>query len=124
MAISPVSRLVRQIGPLFRFATVVAFGQYAIGLALTMWLLWKAKGATGPAAVPWLVFCSPPYDFFVDRTDQVLELLGTLLSGAPAESLFVVESDGRFDCGLLVDPESWDVRRYPPAVVAIYVKPR
>jgi hypothetical protein len=33
--------------------------------------------------------------------------------------VFVVESDKGFDTGLLPRLESWDVRQYPPAVVAI-----
>ncbi|MEN6496060.1 MAG: SAM-dependent methyltransferase, partial [Thermoguttaceae bacterium] len=73
---------------------------------------------------PWLVFCSPPYAFYVERRDELLELLRTLLEAAPADSLFVVESDDRFDFGLLPEPSAWDVRRYPPAVVGIYEKAR
>jgi 16S rRNA (guanine966-N2)-methyltransferase len=84
-----------------------------------VWLRRRPK--LPPAA--WLVFCSPPYDFYVDRAGGMLELLGTLLKSAPAESLFVVECDERFDLGLLPDREAWDVRAYPPAVVGIYHKP-
>ena len=74
-------------------------------------------------ATPWLVFSSPPYDFYVDRAGEMLDLVGGLIDSAPAESVFVVESDGRFDPAELPDPGAWDVRRYPPAVVAIYRKP-
>jgi len=35
----------------------------------------------------------------------------------------VVEADGRFDTGRLPEAEAWDVRSYPPAVVAVYRKP-
>ena len=80
----------------------------------------RRRPELGPAA--WAVFCSPPYDFYVRRTDEMLELIGGLMEWAPAESIFVVESDGRFEFGLLPEPESWDVRCYPPAVVGIYVK--
>ena len=41
----------------------------------------------------WLVFCSPPYDFYVDRREEMLELIGGVLAAAPPESLFVVECD-------------------------------
>ena len=74
-------------------------------------------------ATPWLVFSSPPYDFYVDRAGQMLDLVGGLIERAPAESVFVVESDGRFDPVRLPEPGAWDVRSYPPAVVAIYRKP-
>jgi 16S rRNA (guanine966-N2)-methyltransferase len=83
---------------------------------------WKRRPDLG--STPWLVFCSPPYLFFVERRDELLELLRTLLEAAPADSLFVVESDDRFDFGLLPEPSAWDVRRYPPAVVGIYEKAR
>ncbi len=75
-----------------------------------------------PAGVPWLVFCSPPYDFYVQRAGEMLELLAGLIASAPPGSVFVVEADGRFDLGLLPDPAAWDVRPYPPAVVGLLRK--
>jgi 16S rRNA (guanine966-N2)-methyltransferase len=81
----------------------------------------KRRPALGPA--PWAVFCSPPYDFYVERTDEMLQLIGGLMQSAPAGSIFLVESDGRFDFGLLPEAEAWDLRSYPPAVVGIYVRP-
>jgi len=71
---------------------------------------------------PWVVFCSPPYDFYADRTDEMLELIGGLVRSSPAESLFAVEADERFDFALLCDAGQWGVRSYPPAVVGIYHK--
>jgi len=73
---------------------------------------------------PWLVFCSPPYDFYVERTDAMLELLTRLIEAAPNGSLFAVESDRRFDWDLLQGADLWDVRTYAPAVVGIYEKER
>jgi 16S rRNA (guanine966-N2)-methyltransferase len=75
--------------------------------------------APAPADTPWAVFCSPPYDFYVQRTEEMLELIGGLIQAAPAGSAFVVEADERFDFGRLPDPQAWDVRSYPPAVVGI-----
>lgn len=73
---------------------------------------------------PWIVFCSPPYSFFIDREKDILELLNTLLEHAPAGSIFLVESDERFDFDLLPGGAQkekhgpgWDVRRYSPAYV-------
>jgi len=71
---------------------------------------------------PWIVFCSPPYDFYVDRERAMLGLLDGLIASAPTGSVFVVECDDRFDFGLLPEAESWRIRRYPPAVVGIYAK--
>lgn len=75
---------------------------------------------------PWLVFVSPPYSFFVERTDQMLAMIEALTHAAPPDSLIVVEADERFDFGLLpggVRPDrnspGWDVREYAPAVVGV-----
>ncbi len=71
--------------------------------------------------VPWLVFCSPPYDFFVDRQNDVLDLIRTLRERAPSGSIFVVESDDRFDFGLLeVEIPPKKRRSYAPAEVGIF----
>jgi 16S rRNA (guanine966-N2)-methyltransferase len=77
------------------------------------------------AALPWLVFCSPPYDFFVDRQAEMLALITSVMQAAPNESIVVVESDERFDPTLLpagAAGEAWDVRPYPPAVVGVWQK--
>ncbi|HWB10143.1 MAG TPA: RsmD family RNA methyltransferase [Pirellulales bacterium] len=68
---------------------------------------------------PWLVFCSPPYELFVSRRDDVLHLLQQLWQAAPRGSAFVVEADDRFDFSLLPQPERWLARSYPPAHVAL-----
>ena len=52
----------------------------------------------------------------------MLELIAGLIQSAPAGSVFVVEADARFDFQTLPDPQAWDVRSYPPAVVGIYRK--
>ena len=83
--------------------------------------IWQKRDPSlGPT--PCVVFCSPPYDFFVDRTEAMLGLIGGLMRAAPDKSIFVVESDGRFDFELLPDPDAWDVRTYAPAVVGIHTK--
>ena len=71
---------------------------------------------------PWIVFASPPYAFYVDRLADMLTLIGRILEAAPPKSGFVVESDDRFDFGLLPNPAAWDLRSYPPAQVGIYFK--
>lgn len=83
--------------------------------------VWFRRGLAG-GVKPWAVFCSPPYDFYIDRADDMLELLAGLMREAPAESIFVVEADARFNFQTLPDPAAWDVRPYPPAVVGIFRK--
>ena len=70
----------------------------------------------------WIVFCCPPYSLYVDRPDDVLEMLSGLIEIAPAESLFVVESDVRFDQSILPHPDAWAIRKYSPAVLAVLRK--
>lgn len=72
-----------------------------------------------PASVPWVVFCSPPYEFYVSRCREMRDLTKTLISLAPEGSLFVAESDLRFDFEQFSDLGAWDVRDYPPARVGL-----
>jgi 16S rRNA (guanine966-N2)-methyltransferase len=86
-------------------------------------LLWAKKLPTAPAPLPvdapWLVFISPPWEFFQSRPADVLALLAALEQAAPAGSTFVVEADTAFDTGLLPDAEAWDIRPIPPAVLCL-----
>ena len=71
---------------------------------------------------PWVVLCCPPYRFYIDRWDELQTLIGSLFDAAPQQSVFVVESDDRFDPQQLPDASAWEVRQYAPARVAIYKK--
>ena len=71
---------------------------------------------------PWLVFCSPPYEFYVARKDDVLKLVYHLIEASPRNSLFAVEADERFDFHELPQPDEWDIRPYPPAILGIWEK--
>jgi 16S rRNA (guanine966-N2)-methyltransferase len=84
--------------------------------------LWRKMKKDWSPDKPWIVFCSPPYIFYVDRRDEMMELIAGLMRQAPMESVFVVEADERFDFQTLPDSQAWDVRTYPPAVVGIYRK--
>lgn len=72
-----------------------------------------------PKTAPWLVFCSPPYAFYVERKAEIVAMLQTLLTQAPQGSTFVVESDERFDRAALPDAAAWEKRVYPPAVLSL-----
>src|SRR5262245_2877990 len=82
---------------------------------------WKKLGEL-PVDRAWLVFCSPPYEFYMARRDDLLRLIERFHSAAPEGSLFAVEADERFDFGLLPESEQWDVRKYLPAVVGVMEK--
>ena len=82
---------------------------------------WVRKFIKEPAnhpSTPWMVFCCPPYDFFVDRTEELMTMLESLIALAPAESIFVVESDRRFEHTQLPLADEWVIREYSPAVIA------
>ena len=99
-------------------------------LLMTSAFLWGIRdlpNLESNAEKPWLVFCSPPYSFFVDRQDEMLALINALLKHAPPGSIFLVEADDRFDFDLLPGGArkekkgpGWDVRRYYPAVVGVW----
>ena len=72
-----------------------------------------------PSQQPLVVFCCPPYDFYVERQSEMLDLIGAFAIRAPAASTLVVECDDRFDVAHLPESIAWDVRRYPPATLAI-----
>ncbi len=78
-----------------------------------------APFATDPLDRPWVVFCSPPYDFYVQRTEPMLQLIESLLERAPKARTLVVECDDRFAIEQLPQSDAWQVRDYPPARVAI-----
>lgn len=80
---------------------------------------WWAKMTTHNLTLPWTVFCSPPYRFYHDQTEQILELIRWFTRHAPPGSNFVVESDTEFNPALLPQAERWTVRDHPPARLAV-----
>jgi 16S rRNA (guanine966-N2)-methyltransferase len=81
--------------------------------------VWGKKHPPLDPERPWLMLCSPPFSFYVERRDEMLDLINRLWQEAPLGSIFVLESDENYDfTGLPTDAE-WDVRSYPPAMVGI-----
>ena len=72
-----------------------------------------------PEGIPWSMFFCPPYDFFIDRREERLRMIRIMMERAPQGSHVIVESDTRFSHELLPDPEQWDERKYPPAVLML-----
>lgn len=75
------------------------------------------------SASAWVAFVSPPYDFYIDRREDMLRLIHGLRAAAPPGSVLVVESDQRFDFASLDSADGWNVRDYPPARVGLYRNP-
>lgn len=84
--------------------------------------LWYMRKPELPKDHPWLVFCSPPYFFFNERTEDLTGLLKYIWDEAPEKSVFVVESDTTFDWSAFDFFGEWDIRPYPPAVLGILQK--
>jgi 16S rRNA (guanine966-N2)-methyltransferase len=98
-------------------------------LLVTSAFLWAKRDLPAPTpdlpfGVPWLVFCSPPYAFYTDRIDEMLDLIQRIQTHAPPDSILIVESDDRFDLHTLGErasiEASWDIRTYPPAVIGVW----
>jgi 16S rRNA (guanine966-N2)-methyltransferase len=84
----------------------------------TSTFLWIERPLDLPS-VPWAIFCSPPYDLYVDRHAEMVHLLERLIAQSPPGTLVAVESDNRLDLAELATIGSWDVRSYPPAQLGI-----
>lgn len=83
------------------------------------WVRQFVRAGQPRPAVPWIVFCSPPWNLFERRAADLVELMRSLIEVAPPKSIFVVESDEQFDPRGLPDFDSWRIRHYPPALLCI-----
>ena len=81
--------------------------------------LWSRKGIANLPNKRWLIFCCPPYSFFTEKLDELIDLLHDLAKNAPADSLLVVEAEIPFDFADLKLPGEWKTRTYRPAEVGI-----
>jgi 16S rRNA (guanine966-N2)-methyltransferase len=108
----PTARVLRE--------NIAALGVEALCEVITGNVFLRSRWQRALGEVPWLVFSSPPYAFYTERSDEMLTLIGGLMESAPEGSVFVVEADGRFDFGLLPLPQQWDIRKYPPAIIGIH----
>ncbi|MGL6196332.1 MAG: RsmD family RNA methyltransferase [Thermoguttaceae bacterium] len=69
---------------------------------------------------PWLVFVSPPYELFVSKESEMVEMIENLVKTAPEGSIIAIEADSRFDFdSLSVEISPKKRRSYPPAEIAI-----
>ncbi|MEX0642825.1 MAG: RsmD family RNA methyltransferase [Pirellulales bacterium] len=100
-------------------------------LLVTSAFLWAKRDlpsatAAPPADLAWLVFCSPPYAFYNERQEEMLDLICRIQKYAPAGSAMVVEAEEGFDFEVMHredaggESREWNIRSYPPAVVGIW----
>jgi len=88
-------------------------------------LLWAKRlpevPAPLPTTAPWLVFISPPWEFFTTRLAEVMGLVTAIERAAPPGSTLVVEADAAFDPEALPSPTTWEARPIPPAILYLKV---
>ena len=80
--------------------------------------VWAERPKRLPQAA-WVVFCSPPYDYYGERREAMLRLIEGITNDAPEGSILVVEADDRLDFASVPDAAAWDVRSYRPARLGI-----
>ena len=107
----------------FPTATVLRETAKALGIAQQVEvrpgdvLLWSKRMPELDSTRPWVVFVSPPWVMFNERTDDLMALIGACLRLAPAGSKLIVESDQTFDPAALPDAEQWTCRPIQPAML-------
>ncbi len=84
--------------------------------------IWGKKHPAPPSDRRWLVLCSPPFEFYVSRREEMLALINTLWEESPLGSVFVLEADEHYDFTGLPEAAEWDIREYSPAFVAVAEK--
>jgi 16S rRNA (guanine(966)-N(2))-methyltransferase RsmD len=80
--------------------------------------VWAERPNQSPKAA-WVVFCSPPYDYYAAQRPAMFRLIQGITNEAPEGSILVVEADDRLDFANLPDATAWDVRSYRPARLGV-----
>ena len=87
-------------------------------------LLWSRRMPPLSTESPWVIFVTPPWNFFHTRLAEINSLLQALAAIAPEKSRLVVESDDRLAAeslpvrfGFHETEESWDTRAVSPATL-------
>ena len=83
-------------------------------------LLWSKQMPVLDTSARWVVFFSPPWSFFTEKTDEMMALVRAMLLAAPRGSLLVVEADENFDPQHLPSPHRWNLRTIRPEVLYFY----
>lgn len=80
-------------------------------------LLWSKRMPELDTSRPWVVFVSPPWAMFNERTADLMALIEACLQVAPEGSKLIVESDHTFDPLTLPDADQWTCRPIQPAML-------
>lgn len=68
---------------------------------------------------PWIVFVCPPYRLWTSEQENLVRAIETMHRIAPEGSSIVCETDHTFQIQDVLTELTWDVRKYPPATIAI-----
>lgn len=76
---------------------------------------WARDFEPGDPPEPQLVFYSPPYRFYDERTGDMQQLIAAMIQKDRGDGVHVVEASPDFDFAALPWGDLWDVRSFPPA---------
>ncbi len=80
---------------------------------------WVPPANSGPVNL----FLSPPFpDLDPAKIPAFLEFVHTLLAKAPEESVLTIQAEDGFPVDRLIEPETWDVRKYGRNMLLFKVK--
>lgn len=86
------------------------------------WLRSAQSNTADWPALPWVVFCCPPYRMWTEDGNRLIEGIQALYELSPQGSRFVCETEQSFDIVAAIPALDWDVRSYAPANIAIAEK--
>jgi 16S rRNA (guanine966-N2)-methyltransferase len=75
-----------------------------------------------PTDQPWVVFFCPPYALWNSSGADLAALIDKVVGSMPSRSLIAIEGESTTGLQGLPNSLSWDVRPYPPALLAIAEK--
>lgn len=86
------------------------------------WLRSLEQNVQAWPALPWIVFCCPPYRLWEHDGERLADGLRAMFAMCPEGSQFVCETDHRYDLAASIPELPWDIREYKPAFVGVCEK--
>lgn len=100
----PTSKLLRQNAQILAVTS-------RISIVASDTFVW-AKRQMDLGTEPCVLFCSPPYELYQSRREDMRQLLQSLVQRIPENSLVAVEFDEQFTADALPSPDAWQIRSY------------
>ena len=65
-----------------------------------------------PPTEPVTIFLGPPFPDFLERQQELMDVVAVIFAKLPPDSVFAIQSEKAFDPELLPEPENWRHRVY------------